>query len=231
MTTAFTLRAALSESFYKNVLQQVANRMTERHLMKYLDWNGIKLGMFLLLWASGPFSAFSQRKRPFPLKWVTPSSVMWGSTKTYICVDVLSGALGKMTTCFSFFTRSDGFSPRFCWDTGGGLLPSQWPFVALPVMCDPVFLFFLFHLFTFITVFHLDSLEGPSGEVGRRHLRVAVVFLHRRSSFLLPLVTADQLVRRQRLSFPKQQRLEFNMVSWKRKILLPPANNYFSSGN
>lgn len=164
MTTAFTLRAALSESFYKNVLQQVANRMTERHLMKYLDWNGIKLGMFLLLWASGPFSAFSQRKRPFPLKWVTPSSVMWGSTKTYICVDVLSGALGKMTTCFSFFTRSDGFSPRFCWDTGGGITS-----VSVAICCpssDVWPCFFIFFI-SFVHFHHRFSL-GFTGRAERR---------------------------------------------------------------
>lgn len=52
-----------------------------------------------------------------------------------------------MTTCLFFFIRANGFfSPRFWWDAREKkkkLLPFQCPFVALPVMCDPVLFDFI----------------------------------------------------------------------------------------
>lgn len=70
-----------------------------------------------------------------------------------------------MTTCFS--TRTDGFFifPLSFWreKKGKKLLPFHCSSVALPVMCDPLFIWF--HLFMFITVTHYDLLELPSRTV------------------------------------------------------------------
>lgn len=137
---------------------------------------------------------------------------MWSSTKTYICVDVLSGALGKMTTCF--FTGSDGFFPRFCWDTRGGkLLPSQWPFVALPVMCDPVLFDFICSLSSpLFTWIYWNGHAEKFDVYGKRHLRNTVIISTSADSFsskwLWTTFLFSQIkhfIRRPRLSFPKQQ--------------------------
>lgn len=76
------------------------------------------------------------------------------SVWTYIFVDALSAALGKMTTCL-FFPELELFSPFL--SGGGGLLPFQRSFVALPVMCDPVLFDFICSLF--ITVIYCDLRE------------------------------------------------------------------------
>lgn len=87
--------------------------------------------------------------------------VIQSSARTYIFVDALSAALGKMTTClfFFFFSRAGAFSPILLRHGGGGgaLLPFQCSFVALPVMCDPVLFDFICSLF--ITVIYCDLRE------------------------------------------------------------------------
>lgn len=98
--------------------------------------------MFFPLLASGPFSAFSQKNCPFPLKWVTLLCHVKFYKDPHLCW--CAQRCFRQNDNLLFFTRSDGFSPRFCWDTRGGkLLPFQWPFVALPVMCDPVLFDFI----------------------------------------------------------------------------------------
>lgn len=82
--------------------------------------------------------------------------VIRSSVRTYIFVDALSAALGKMTTCL-FFPRAGAFFPISV-EGGGGLLPFQCSFVALPVMCDPVLFDFICSLF--ITVIYCDLREG-----------------------------------------------------------------------
>lgn len=82
--------------------------------------------------------------------------VIQSSARTYIFVDALSTALGKMTTCL-FFPRAGAFSPISVEGVGGGLLPFQCSFVALPVMCDPVLFDFICSLF--ITVIYCDLRE------------------------------------------------------------------------
>lgn len=84
--------------------------------------------------------------------------VIQSSARTYIFVDALSAALGKMTTCL-FFSRAGAFFPHFveAWGWEGALLPFQCSFVALPVMCDPVLFDFICSLF--ITVIYCDLRE------------------------------------------------------------------------
>lgn len=88
---------------------------------------------------------------------------MQSSTQTYIFVDAVSGALGKMTTCF--LTRADGFFfPFLLRHRGEKLLPIQYPFVALPVMCDPVLFDFICSLSSllFILIYwngHAEKLD------------------------------------------------------------------------
>lgn len=79
--------------------------------------------------------------------------VIRSSVRTYIFVDALSAALGKMTTCL-FSPELELFSPFL---SRGGLLPFQCSFVALPVMCDPVLFDFICLLF--ITVIYCDLRE------------------------------------------------------------------------
>lgn len=98
--------------------------------------------------------------------------VIQSSARTYIFVDALSAALGKMTTCLFlcfFFSRAGAFSPHFVearWGRGreGALLPFQCSFVALPVMCDPVLYDFICSLF--ITVIYCDLREQVSRVFG-----------------------------------------------------------------
>lgn len=51
--------------------------------------------------------------------------VIRSSARTYIFVDALSAALGKMTTCLFFFSGAGAFSPHFVeagvggWEGGG----------------------------------------------------------------------------------------------------------------
>lgn len=88
---------------------------------------------------------------------------------------MLSGALGKMTTCF--FTRSDGFSPVFVETQGGGkLLPFQWPFVALPVMCDPVLFDFICSLSSpLFTLIYWNGRAEKLDVYGRQRSQTTVV--------------------------------------------------------
>lgn len=103
-----------------------------------------------------PLSSFSTKELSFCIN-MSDLPVIHSSARTYIFVDALSAALGKMTTCL-FFSRAGAFFPHFVEARGGGaLLPFQCSLVALPVMCDPVLFDFICSLF--ITVIFCDLRE------------------------------------------------------------------------
>lgn len=79
-----------------------------------------------------PLSSFSTKELSFCIN-MSDLPVIHSSARTYIFVDALSAALGKMTTCL-FFSRAGAFFPHFVEARGGGhyfhsnahWLPFQW---------------------------------------------------------------------------------------------------------
>lgn len=81
---------------------------------------------------------FSQKNCPFTLKWVTLLCHLKFHTDLYFCW--CGGRCFRQKWQLAVWPELMAFFPRFCRDTRKKktLFPFQCPFVALPVMCDPV---------------------------------------------------------------------------------------------